>query len=231
VEAGTVEARAPAARAAAPVGPTVAIPGRRSARRAAGPAAGLARRPRLCSVAMTRTVVSILVLCLCGPVAAQTSPAYRVREHALNGGGHPVDGQVLHSTGFRMSVDAIGDAPIGPGLSSASYAMDAGFARSYPPPREIGGVVVHEDKRTVSWDPEGSVGEYLVYRGNLAVLPSDRGSCRLSDLTFQSAMLDELPDERQGYFYLVIARSRLGEDGGPGSGSGGLPRPPPVPCP
>jgi hypothetical protein len=180
---------------------------------------------------MKGTSLAILVLCLCGFALAQSSPAYRLEEYAVNGGGHPAGGQVLASASLTMSIDAIGDAAWAGALASTSYSMDAGFGRSYPPPAEIRLLLLHGDKQTLTWDPDPSIGDYLVYRGGLAALPGDPGACRLSGLGTHTALLDDFPDTGQGYFYLVVARNRLGEDGSPGSRGDGTDRTLPVPCP
>ena len=186
---------------------------------------------------MKRTFTITATLCLAAAVLpygaplAQASPSYRLEPWVLNAGGHPSDGQVLESPGFRMSLDAIGEGVLGPGLASTSYAIDTGYGRSLPPPAEVSGVVAHPDKITFAWNPDLSVGEYLIYRGGLDLLSGVSGSCLLSNLPSHSASLDEFPATSQGFYYLVIARNRLGEDGSPGRGSGGAPRTIPVPCP
>lgn len=173
----------------------------------------------------------MLALCLYGTALAQTSSSYRLDEHTLNAGGHPAGGRTLASASYRVSLDSIGDGVTAPVLQSTSYSMDAGFARSYPAPGEVRGLVALVDKESFAWDPDGSVGSYLVYRGAAELLPGGYGACRSSDLPVETASFPEVPDIGSAYFYLVTARSRLREEGAKGHDSSGAPRGTPAPCP
>lgn len=177
--------------------------------------------------------VVFLCAAFSGGVLAQTSPSYRGSEYVFNEGGHPEAGVVLHSTSFRMSLDSVGDGLVAPTLQSASYAMDAGFARSYPPPREVQGLLVLSDKATFSWNPEPATGAYDLYRGFVGDLPDGYGVCRVSDVPGTSTLLSELPeaDPGQGFFYIVTAKNRLREEGVKGYASSGSLRANPQPCP
>jgi hypothetical protein len=66
-------------------------------------------------------LVLVLLLSLAaGQALAQSSASYSVSDHTLNAGGHPQQGQILFSASFRVSLDALGEAVTGHGLSSAS---------------------------------------------------------------------------------------------------------------
>ncbi len=178
-----------------------------------------------------RSGLLTFVFCLCGVVFAQSGPSYRVEEFALNAGGHPNAGFNPASVSFEISQDAIGIAAFAPLLESNSYAMDLGFARSYPPPLEVLGLAALGDKSTFVWTPERSVGSYRVYRGDLDRLPFDYGTCRVADVPVASAPLNEVPDVGEAFFFLVTAENRLHEEGIAGYDSSGDPRNGPVPCP
>lgn len=165
-----------------------------------------------------------------GIATAQTSASYKLTESTLNNGGDPRDGAYAASAGFHLKLDAIGDAALGVGLASAGWHMDAGFVDAYRPPGEIAGVL-WPSKTTLQWTPEGSVGDYEVYRDAVSTLPGSYGSCFASSLTNESATEASSPVAGTGWFYLVTARNRLLEEGTKGNRTGGVERPNPSPCP
>jgi len=178
-----------------------------------------------------RTGLVSFVLFLCGVALAQSAPSYRLEESTMNAGGHPREGLKPSSTSYEISLDAIGSAPVAPLLQSTSYSMTGGFARSYPPPREVRQLAVNGDKATFVWAPERSVGSYQVYRGELNALPFDYGTCRVARVAGQSALLDEVPEVGEAFFFLVTAENMLLEEGVAGFDSAGGSRVNSAPCP
>jgi hypothetical protein len=173
----------------------------------------------------------ILLGFLALPVFAQESPNYRLREHTLNAGGHPLDGTILSSMNYQIRLDAIGDAVAGVTLTGASYRMDAGFVSAYRPPGEIH-ALWFEDRDTLAWFPEISAGDYNLYRNSLVNLAGmDYGVCREHDIPVSMTVDSDLPAPDDGYFYLVTVKNRLNEEGTTGVDSSGTARPNPDPCP
>jgi hypothetical protein len=83
----------------------------------------------------------------------------------------------------------------------------------------------------LQWNPEKSVGKYEVYRDLLGTLPGAFGFCFASDVPAEAATDASSPAAGQGYFYLVTARNRLGEEGPKGYRSNGAEEANPAPCP
>ena len=148
----------------------------------------------------------------------------------MNAGGHPRNGIGLSSANYRMSLDAIGETPIAPVLFSTAYSMDVGFARCFPPPREVQQITVL-DKTMFAWTPERSVGTYRVYRGDLHELPFGHGACPIADVGVEYVPLEEVPDVGEQFFYLVTAENTLLEEGIIGYDSAGAARAAAGPCP
>jgi hypothetical protein len=165
------------------------------------------------------------------PALAQQSTNFGLTESVFNAGGHPKDGIVLASTGFRLTLDAVGEGVARPALSSPSFRMDGGFPASFPPPGEVLGLGF-SDPSTLFWAPERSVGRYNVYRDDLASLPDlDFGICHQDGLQDETADEPDGPSSGETFFYLVTAENRLNEEGTKGTGSGGFVRPNTHPCP
>jgi len=184
---------------------------------------------------MRTVTVFILMLAITAVMspgtAAQSSAGYELSEHSFNSGGHPSDGVVMSSAGYRITMDAIGDAVLGNGMSSASYRMDGGFTSAYRPPGEIP-ELWFSDKQTLNWDPEKSVGVYNLYRELLSTLSSlGYGSCEQHDITGETTTDVDSPPGGDGYFYLVTAENRIGEEGTKGKDSDDAERPNDSPCP
>jgi len=174
--------------------------------------------------------VVLVALCAMLPSAAQTSASYKMSEHAFNEGGHPLQGTVLSSASFRVKLDAIGDGILGTALASASFRMDGGFVNGYPPPGEVVGDLF-ASKTLLTWSPEKSVGTYDLYRDTLANLKITFGTCLTSGLTAASYTDAQVPSAGSGYFYLITAENRLGEEGTKGKQSSGVERPNAAACP
>jgi len=158
------------------------------------------------------------------PTLAQQSTNYRLDEHVLNAGGHPDNGAELTSTSFTVSLDSIGDGVVARGLSSSSFRMDAGFTNTYLPADEVAGLLFL-DKQQLQWNPEPSVGVYNLYRDRISNLAGlGYGSCAQQDLTSAGATDSDPVPTADGYFYIVTAESRLGEEGSKGFQNGGVER-------
>jgi hypothetical protein len=173
------------------------------------------------------TLLAALIPCL---AFGQTSSSFNLREHVLNSGGDPFQGSVLSAPHYRIKLDAIGDGASRTALSSRSVRMDGGFVVAYPPPGEVGGVAF-QDKTTLLWNAEPSVGRYELYRDAIALLPGDFGACLMPGIALPTAGDATTPATGSGYFYIVTARNRLGEEGTKGYRSDGTRRPNPTPCP
>ena len=164
------------------------------------------------------------------PATAQTSSSYKLQEASFNNGGNPGTSGALASAHFHISLDAIGD-PVGRGgLASAAFHLDAGFVSQFPPPGDVTGLRF-SDPTTLLWPPERSAQRYEVYRGTISTLPGTFGTCFANGLTQATATDASTPPAGQGFFYLVTARNRLGEEGPKGYASNGTEEPNPLPCP
>ena len=175
-------------------------------------------------------LMGALLLLTATPVSAQESAGYKLNEHTLNAGGHPLDGTVLSSAGFRISLDAIGAAVSAHDLTSGSFRMDGCFVTTYAPPGEVTGLVF-ADEQTLQWDPERSVGVYNLYRDLMSNLSGlGYGDCEQQDLSGETASDADAIPVGDGYFYLVTAENRLAEEGTRGFRSDGTQRTGPA-CP
>ncbi|MBP7146527.1 MAG: hypothetical protein KBD01_03210 [Acidobacteria bacterium] len=166
-----------------------------------------------------------------GPALAQSSASFRLAEHALNAGGHPLDGIRPASANFRAGAGAIGDAALRRGAASTSFRLDGGFTARYGPPSEVAGVRVHADHRTVSWDGQPAATAFNVYRDALPALPGSSGACLASRVGGVAWVDAASPAPGTGWFYLVSAENRLWEEGSLGSRSDGTERANSSPCP
>ncbi|HKQ97771.1 MAG TPA: hypothetical protein VJV75_07850, partial [Candidatus Polarisedimenticolia bacterium] len=182
-----------------------------------------------------RAAVPALIAAAClalgaSAVTGQESPSYNLKEHTVNAAGHPEAATVMASAGYRITLDAVGDAIAPVGLVSASFQMDGGFAVAYPPPGEVTGLRFSADGASFSWDVETAAGTYNVYRDVISALPGG-----LNGLCFQSSVTTNLSADPQtpgtGWFYLVTSRNSLGEEGTKGFASSGVERANPGPCP
>jgi hypothetical protein len=167
------------------------------------------------------------VVCTLGSFA-QSSANYRLTESVFNAGGNP--SPVLTSTGYQVTLDAVGDSVSGANLSSASYSSDAGFAALFHPPGEVLDLRF-TDSTHLAWDPEPSVGSYNLYRGLVSGLSGGYGACLSSGLTGESGVDASTPSAGQCFFYLVTAENRIAEEGTLGQTSSGVERANPGPCP
>jgi hypothetical protein len=175
-------------------------------------------------------LVPLLCLPAIAPATAQTSAHYTLTETSIDNGGDPGSGANPASPHFHLSLDAIGDDLVRAGLASASFHLDGGFVGRYPPPGEVQGLHV-DASATLLWNPEPSASEYETYRGLIATLPGTYGACFAGGLTSVNVSDASTPSAGQGYFYLVTARNRLGEEGPKGYRSDGTEEGNPSPCP
>src|SRR5437867_6936953 len=179
----------------------------RSHPRSAGSAMTMSGRSIRGLVLMT----ALLSLCGLSPAAAQTSTSFKLQESSLNNGGDPRAGAALVSAHFHLSLDAIGDGVVRAGLSSGSFHVDGGFVGRYRPAGEVKGLLF-SNAATLQWNPDPSADRYEIYRGATSTLPGTFGTCFASDLTIVTANDASIPSKGAGYFYLVTARNRLGEE-------------------
>ncbi len=156
---------------------------------------------------------------------APSSASYRLTESVLNAGGPPAQG-----ASYRLSLHSIGDAVAATGLSSPSYRLDAGFVPLLPPPGEVRGLRWNT-KSDLEWNPEKSVGTYSAYKDTLTTFPGTYGACFATDVTTEGTTDVATPAAGTGWFYLVTAENRLGEEGTKGNRSDGVERGNPAPCP
>ncbi len=175
-------------------------------------------------------MLATLLLASVSGAMAQTSASYRLTEFTFNNGGDPQNGSFALSASYRIRLDAIGDAVAAIALSSASNHTSAGLVADNPPPGEVKNQR-WTSKTTFIWDPEKSIGSYAAYRATLGSLPGNYGACLMSPIASESWTDSSVPAPGTGYFYLVTARNRLGEEGTKGFASSGIERPNPAPCP
>jgi hypothetical protein len=180
------------------------------------------------------------VLLTFGPALAQSSLDFEVESQAFNAGGHPAGGQILTSGSFRVTLDAIGGSVTGLSLAGGPFTTDVGLAVSYPPTGEIAPFcdgtaarcAVFTTRTQLVWPAERSTGVYHVYRGTLASLPALAfGVCWRFDVPGELVVETATPAAGTGFFYLVTAENRLGEEGTKGYQSNGTERANAAPCP
>ncbi len=162
--------------------------------------------------------------------SAQTSASFKLQEAVINAGGNPLQGSLPSSASYRIRLDSIGEASVGIGASSSSYRMDSAFVSAYRPPGETLGLRF-SNRTTLVWNPEPSIGKYELYRGLISSLPGTWGACFAANLASATAPDTQAPSSGTGYFYLVTARNRLGEEGTKGTRSNGSIRTNTNPCP
>lgn len=178
-----------------------------------------------------RRTIWLLALLLTTAAAAQQSTNFKLEEQAFNSGGNPEGGVVLSSTSFRITLDAIGESVAERGLGSASFGLDSGFVARYRPPGEVY-ELRFTDAVTLRWHAERSVGWYNLYRDLMSnVSTLGYGDCEQYDLTTETTTDTDTVPVDDGYFYLVTAENRLGEEGTKGFDSNDVERLNLLPCP
>jgi hypothetical protein len=176
------------------------------------------------------TLVVAAAWLLAGRAEAQQSANFRVDDGTLNEGGRPLQGVSLAGSVYRISLDSIGDSTAAPALGSASFRLDSGLIETFAPPGEVMNQRF-TNASAMTWNPEKSVGVYEVYRGLLSGLPGGFGACFQSSLVGAAANDAASPPAGDGWFYLVTAKNRLGEEGTKGYQSSGTMRTNASPCP
>lgn len=177
-----------------------------------------------------RALIVLSIVGLASSAIAQTSASYKLTEQVINAGGHPAGGAIQSSASYHIKLDAIGEAVVQTGGGSASYHLDASFTSAYPPAGEVRNLR-WQNRTTLRWDAEKSIGKYELYRDLTSTLPGNYGTCLQSALSASTATDASTPGARKAYFYLVTARNRLNEEGTKGNRSNGSQRPNPLPCP
>jgi len=163
---------------------------------------------------------------------AQSSPSYRIDEKALNEGGRPAQAVVSASPSYRISLDAIGDPIAARVMTAPSFRLGGGgLATAFPPPGEVGGLMVLGDRQTIVWSPEPASTAYNIYSGLLSTLPGPFGACAIARVAGTSATDLTAPGPGTGLFYLVTGVNGLREEGTKGRTSDGTVRANPSPCP
>jgi hypothetical protein len=172
-----------------------------------------------------RTVLTcIVVLALTGPAAAQTGATYKLEEHTLNAAGHPDGGSLMTGASHQITLDAVGDGVAAYGLTGSTYSMDAGFGAAYAPPGAVSGLVF-TTKTDLEWAPEGSPGDYNLYRDLMSSLSGlGYGACEQQGISGTTTTDSDAVPASDGFFYLVTALNTLSEEGTKGfQASGGTP--------
>lgn len=179
------------------------------------------RWPRIAAALLALAPITLVP----GAAQAQSSASYTLEESTLNAGGRPASGSFATSASFRLTSDAIGDAAFARGMASASYRADGSFLVAYTPPGEVTALLIAADRQTLTWDAEPSVGDYNLYRDVITNLTDlGYGSCAQQDVADETTTDPSLPPTGDGYFYLVTAENRLGEEGTKGQRSSGTER-------
>ncbi|MCP3995155.1 MAG: hypothetical protein GY722_08830 [bacterium] len=162
------------------------------------------------------------LLLLSGIVLAQTSTSYTLEEYTFNGGGAPAQGVQPASAGYSITIASIGDDVVATGMSGGSFQLDAGFDVAYPPPGEVAtacgdlgeACLMFTDADTLNWPGERSAGVYNLYRDlHSSLLGLGFGQCEQQDLGGVTATDSDPVPTGDGFFYLVTAENRLGEEG------------------
>jgi hypothetical protein len=157
--------------------------------------------------------LGLLAMFALTPALAQSSASYKLEEHVLNAGGHPHNGTTMASASYRVTLDSIGESVVGVGMSSASFGMDSGFDTAFRPPGETHGMWF-SDHDTMHWDAERSASAYNVYRDLMSSLDAlGYGNCFAPGVTGTTGTDTGTPPASDGWFYLVTAENRLGEEG------------------
>lgn len=162
---------------------------------------------------------------------AQSSPNLTLAEQVFNAGGRPAQAVTSSSPGFRLSLDSIGEPIATRALYGASFRLGGGLAMAYPPPGEVGGLLMLADEQTLAWSAEPASTSYNVYTGLLSTLPGGYGACAVARMPDTSANDITTPAPGTGLFYLVTGVNRLREEGTKGRTSSGAERGNPLPCP
>jgi hypothetical protein len=142
----------------------------------------------------------------------------------MNAGGDPAGGAAPASASFEITLDAIGDSVLHPGLTSASFRMDGGFVSGYLPPGEVLDLRFG-DTQTLVWSPERAAEDYNLYRGLMSDLVGPGyGSCVQQHIPQPTTTDGDPIAPGDGFFYLATAENRVDEEGTKGHDSNGIER-------
>ncbi len=167
-------------------------------------------------------VTGALFLVNGGNAWAQTSPSFELEEQTFNGGGTPSLGTDPSSASFSITLSSLGEGASAGGSNSSSFALDSGFPAFYPPPGEVapdcglaaGSCLVFTSSDTLTWPAESSPGGYNLYRDLITSLAGlGFGQCEQPNLSGPTAVDSDPVPAGDGFFYLVTAENRLGEEG------------------
>ena len=175
--------------------------------------------------------IAAMVAAIPSSLLAQSSPSHTQREHVFNAGGRPEQAVISTSPSYRISLDSIGEPIAARLLTGVSFKVDGGLAAAYPPPGEVVGLRLLDDRQTLVWSREPSSTAYNVYADLLSSLPGGFGTCAVARVTGTSAVDTTQPSPGSGLFYLVTGVNRLREEGTKGRTSSGTERANPLPCP
>lgn len=189
-------------------------------------------------VGFSRTAIVLAVVLASLPCVAlaQSSPSFQIEQATLNAGGHPADGVVMSSASHTISLDSIGEGAVAVSMASASFTIDAGLVALYQPPVEVAASCGTADgscltvsrsgtAALLSWPFEPSGGGYNLYRDLIGGLSGlGFGACYQQGLTTEMAVDADPVPASEGFFYLVAATNRLGEQGTKGFRSDGAER-------
>jgi hypothetical protein len=167
-----------------------------------------------------RISIAILVLLatFCGAMAQQ-SASYELSEYLFNLGGVPQDGTEPSSTSYRITLASLGEALGHSSVSGPTLTLDGGNVGSLRPPGEVANLRF-DDKTTLAWDPDRSVGSYTAYRSEITQLGSTV-DCFEEGITSTSVVDHDPVPGASGFFYIVSASNRIDEGGTLGQTSSG----------
>ena len=164
------------------------------------------------------------------PCKGQESASYRLREHAVNAGGVPSQGDVHTSAQFKLTLESIAGPLAHRAAGSESYGAEGGFVPGLHPATEVTGLRF-ADGDTLTWDGHLAAGTFRVYRDALADVGPALGDCLDQDIAGATADDPATPAPGTGYAYVVTVANTLGEEGTPGGSSSGVERALVTPCP
>ena len=147
------------------------------------------------------------------------SPGFHISASSFSASGS--EGVVLTSTGFRLTLMAMGEAAPTPGvLAGTSFRMEGGLACGNTPPGEVQGLRF-SDADHLSWLPHAPAIAYHIYRD---------AQC-LDTREVETSVDTTTPPSGDVFHYLITAENRLSEEGTTGFESSGAVRPTPNACP
>ncbi|MEM7246552.1 MAG: hypothetical protein AAF533_14465 [Acidobacteriota bacterium] len=170
-----------------------------------------------------RVVVLLsLTLTVADVAHGQVSSGYRQLEQDLSSGGPSTGTSTLSSTSFQVTLEVAGTGRSGQLLSSPSHRVGDGLTWAAVPPSEVSELRCTLDG--LRWDLAPYGDTYTLRRGLLSELADGYGDALAWDIVGSRSDDDTLPPPGDGFFYLIGATSRLGEEGPLGRDSRGVSR-------